>query len=260
MCPTSIPTSDGSHERGRPDIDGDIRRLWDVLTNGGIAIVPTDLGYGLWGGSSRATERIISAKKRGAHKRQGMLMNDALEREIHVVSQRNRDIIDCVTKDYNLPLGVIARYRADHPLLRKVDALHLKLCTARGTISSAVNAGGPFHDPIGQLSLDNLHPVFGSSANLTGSGVKYRVEDIEPEIIAIADLVLDYGLRRCHSYLVASTQINFETMQVARMGACYELIADVLKRHFGWDLPLDPGRAANRSGIVDEFALAGPEN
>jgi hypothetical protein len=58
-----------------------------------------------------------------------------------------------------------------------------------------------------------------------------------------------------HRYAGAGTLINWDTMEVVRFGACHELIAGVCLRHFSWDLPPDPGRAANPSGHVDEFAL-----
>lgn len=253
----STPTT--AKKLGRPDIEGDRERLWDVLSNGGIAIVPDDLGYGICAGSPEALRRINQAKRRGAHKRKGLLMGDVIERELHILDSYKREIIDCVTKDYDLPLGVIARFRPDHPLIQKIDPSVMEIGSANGTIATALNTGGPFNEYIAQLSLDNLLPIFGSSANLTGMGGKARVEDIEPEIIAIADIVLNYGLRRYHMYKVASTQINFETMQVNRFGACYELIQDVLKRHFDWDLPDDPGRGVLPNGIVNEFALAEPQ-
>ena len=240
---------------GRPDIAGDRRRLWDVISNGGVAIVPSDLGYGIWGGSPEATRRIIEGKQRGAHKRQGLMTASFVERELHRIDPRQRDMIDCLTQDYDLPIGVIAEYDPDHPLLRDLDPYLKAVGTARGTVATALNAGEPFQEAMGCLSFEHRLPIFASSANLTGRGIKYRIADIEPEVLAIADLVLDYGLCRFHSYLVAATQINFNTMEVLRMGACYDLIADVLKRHFDVDLPPDPGRAANRSGLIDEFAL-----
>ena len=85
------------------------------------------------------------------------------------------------------------------------------------------------------------------------------MEDIEPEIIASADLVLDYGLCRWHSYRNTSTQINFDTMEVMRMGACYDLIADILKRHFNWELPSPDSGNVGEHGHFKEFALVGVE-
>ena len=253
------PAIDGP-VRGRPDIEGDTRRMLDVLTNGGVAIIPANLGYAMVGCTADANRRIMAAKRREGHKRQGMVLDAISEREIHILDQRKRDIVDCITIDYDLPLGVIARYRKDHPLIQALDPFLLKIGTARGTIGTALNDGGVFHEALGRYAREHLCPFLGSSANLTGRGAKHRVEDIEPEIIAAADLVLDYGLTRYHSYVTTSTQINFETMEVLRIGAYYELISDILKRRFNWVLPADPGRSVNPSGHLQEFALVGVED
>ena len=36
-------------------------------------------------------------------------------------------------------------------------------------------------------------PTFGSSANISLTGSKFNVGDIEPELIEIADVVIDHG-------------------------------------------------------------------
>jgi hypothetical protein len=68
-------------------------------------------------------------------------------------------------------------------------------------------------------------------------GTKFKVEDIETEIRAVADVVIDYGLRKYHLYKKSSTLLNITTMEVVRIGSCYELISDVLSRSFGVTLP-----------------------
>lgn len=241
----------------RPDIDADLARLWDVVSNGGIAVVPSGLGYGIASGSLEGVKRINEAKGRGTHKRNGMFMGEVGAREVLQLENWQWDIIDCVIQDYDLPFGVVARYNADHPLMQKLHPELLALSTFNGTVGTAFNEGSPFLDGLSRLSYENLLPICGSSANLTGTGVKYRVEDIEEEVLAVADLVLDYGLCRYYKEKVATTQINFETMQLTRWGACFDLIADVLRRHFGIDLPPDPGRDENLNGHVNEFALGG---
>jgi tRNA A37 threonylcarbamoyladenosine synthetase subunit TsaC/SUA5/YrdC len=242
---------------GRPDVEGDKRRLIDVVANGGIAIIPANLGYAFVASTPEANRRIIEVKQRAGHKRNGIVMDPVTEREVHILDQRKRDIIDCVTVDYNLPLGVIAQYRPDHPLIRSFDPYLLKIGTARGSIGTALNDGGIFHPTLEQYSREHWMPFFGSSANMTGTGAKHRVEDIEPEILAAADLVLDYGLCRYHAYRNTSTQINFDTMEVMRIGACYDLISDVVKRHFNWDLPQT---GISEHGHLNEFGLLGAEN
>ncbi len=238
----------------RLDTEGDIRRVWAVLEAGGIAICPNTVGYGIWGGSQQALERIYRTKQRGSHKRNAFITDEIGQREIHLLDRCKQDMIECVTVDHDLPMGIIAPYRPDHPLLQKIDPGLLRASTASGTIGMLLN-GGPLHTAIGRLSREALHPVFGSSANVSGTGTKFRLEDVQPELRAVADIELNYGLRRYHHYQRSSTIINFTDMSVIRMGSCYELICDVLKRHFEVDLPVDPGREVNPSGHLQEFSL-----
>ena len=254
---TQHPAIDGP-VRGRPDVEGDVRRMLDVVIQGGIAIIPGNLGYGLLAVTPDANRRIIAAKQRGGHKRQGMVMDAITEREIHILDQRKRDIIECITADYNLPLGIIAKFREDHPLIRKLDPFLRKIGTARGAIGTALSDGHVIQEALARHSREHCIPFMGSSANVSGRGAKYRVEDIEPDIIAVADLVLDYGLCMYHADRNTSTQINFDTMEVTRVGACYDAISSIAKRHFNWELP--PAGTASRNGHLHEFALVGVED
>jgi hypothetical protein len=197
---------------------------------------------------------VFETKQRGKHKRHALISDKIGQREIQVLDSRKRDMIECITQDHDLPMGVVAPFNPDHPLLAKIDPDLMRASTASGTIGMLLN-GGPLHTAIGRLSREALHPVFGSSANISGSGTKFRLEDIQAEIRAIADLEVDWGLRRYHTYGRSSTIINFGDMSVIRIGSCYELIKDVLKRQFDVDLPDDPGRANNPSGHLQEFAL-----
>ncbi|MGK7870365.1 hypothetical protein [Falsiroseomonas sp. E2-1-a20] len=69
---------------------------------------------------------------------------------------------------------------------------------------------------------------------------------------AVADEVVDCGLQKFHRYRRSSTIIDFRTMEVVRIGSCYEVIAEVLQRHFGVELPPDPGLEALPSGHLRE--------
>jgi tRNA A37 threonylcarbamoyladenosine synthetase subunit TsaC/SUA5/YrdC len=220
-------------------IEADARRAFDVLKRGGIAILPNDVGYSLIGGSAAALRRIFETKGRAPTKLNAMLGNADIHREVHVVDPRQRDIVRAITDDYDLPLGLIAPARADHPLLRALEPESWQASSKGGTVCMLMNAGR-FHDAICRLSLAETHPLFGSSANRTMTGTKFRVEDMEPEITAIADVIVDYGLRKYHLYKASSTLLDIATMQVVRFGSCYELIADVLARHFKIALPPRP--------------------
>lgn len=239
---------------GRPDLKGEARRAFEVLNRGGIAICPNTTGYGIFGGSPESLQRMFETKRRGGHKRHAMLCDDQTQREIHVLEPSQQAMVDCITQDYDLPVGVVAPYRPDHPLMKNLDAGALKASTAGDTLGLLLNAG-PIHKEVCRLSREAVRPVFGSSANISGTGAKFRAEDIQPEIRAIADIIIDTGLCKYYGYGVAATGIDFSTMQVIRFGACYDLISDILKRRFNVDLPKDPGRNVLPSGHLKEFAL-----
>jgi len=238
------------------DIAGDARRTLDIIKNGGVAIVPNDTGYACCGGSMDPLQKIYATKQRGGHKRNAMAADLETQRELQTLSPRAQEMVEALVVDHDLPLGVIGSFRPDHPLLRQLGDEAVRASSAVGTIGILLNAG-PFHKALTRLSREEVVPLFGSSANLSGTGTRFRVEDIQPELRAIADITIDYGLRRYHVYRRAGTLINFDTMQVIRMGACYELIAGVLKRWFDVDLPEDPGVEALPSGHLNEFALQG---
>lgn len=218
------------------DPANDARRAMDAMVAGGIAILPNDVGYSLIGARREALARIFTTKRRAPEKLNAMLGNDDLHRELHVVSERGRRIVEAIIVDYDLPLGLIAPCRSDHPLLASLDADTFARSTRDNTLLMLMNAGR-FHAEITRLSLERETLLFGSSANLSLHGTRFRVEDIEPEVKAIADVVIDHGLMKYHPWAASSTLLHCETLEVVRFGSCYENIAYILKRHFGVDLP-----------------------
>ena len=223
----------------RPDIAGDARRAFDVIRAGGIGILPMDVGYSIIGGSADSLQRIFAAKRRASAKLNAMVADNAIHRDIHIVDRRGAEIVACITEDYDLPLGAVAPARMDHPLLAALPGEAIAASQKDGTVVMLLNAG-PLHREICRLSREEGHPLFGSSANLSLAGTKFRVEDIEPEISGIADIVIDHGLRKYHPYRASSTLLDVTTLEVVRFGSCYELIADILRRHFGIELPPAP--------------------
>lgn len=224
---------------GRYDIAGDAERAFAVLRDGGVAILPVDVGYSLIGGSAQALRRIFATKRRAAGKLNAMLGDLEIHQALHVIDDKARDVVAAITVDADLPLGIIAPARLTHPLLAAMDPDALAASTADGTLCMLVNAGA-FHAAICRLSREAVYPLFGSSANLSLTGTKFRVEDIEPEIRAIADIVIDHGLRKYHPYQASSTLLDLRSYTVVRHGSCFDLIADILQRQFNITLPPSP--------------------
>jgi tRNA A37 threonylcarbamoyladenosine synthetase subunit TsaC/SUA5/YrdC len=221
------------------DIQTDAARAFKVLKAGGIGILPMDVGYSLIGGSPQALKRIFDTKKRAPSKLNAMLGNDEMHRALHKVSTRGREIYEAICNDYDLPLGLIAPCNVDHPLLQTLDRDTYTRSTKGDTLLMLMNSGR-FHAEITRLSLEQKHLLFGSSANLTLTGTRFRVEDMQSEITDIADVVIDYGLMKYHSYAASSTLLDVENCTVHRYGVCYENVADILQRHFKIKLPPKP--------------------
>lgn len=220
-------------------VKADAARAMDAMQSGGIAILPNDVGYSLIAARLPALKKIFETKRRAPTKLNAMLGNDDLHRELHCVSERGRAIVQAITRDYDLPVGLVAPCRSDHPLLRALEPETYERSTKGNTLLMLLNAGR-FHAEITRLSAERGTLLFGSSANLSLHGTKFRVEDMEPEIRAIADVVVDHGLQKYHTWKCSSTLLNCETLEVIRVGSCYDNIADILRRHFGVDLPARP--------------------
>jgi tRNA A37 threonylcarbamoyladenosine synthetase subunit TsaC/SUA5/YrdC len=233
------------------DIAGDARRAVDAVKAGGVVVFPTDVGYAGTGGCEAALTRFFRAKGRGAHKRNAMLGSLEIHEDVHLLDDRANEMIRALVLDYDLPVSAIGPFRGDHPLLRALGEAALSASTEGGTLAVLMNVGALEAEMV-RLAAEEGQPFFGSSANLTGTGTKFRGADVQPEIRAAADLVIDYGLMKYHRYRRSSTMIDFRTMEVIRIGACYELIAEKLQRHFGVELPPDPGLEALPSGHLRE--------
>lgn len=218
------------------DYNGDAKRAMNVVLGGGIAIIPTSVGYVILAATTEAINRTIAVKQRGPSKLNAMIGCAAMHAALHVLDGRNRRIVRTITQDYDLPMGTVAPADLDHPMLRTVDAAVLERTTLDGTVAMLLNAG-PLMDKMAQLSFEANTPVIGSSANLSLQGTKFRVEDIEQDVIDAADLVIDYGLMRWANYRKSSTMINVHDFSVVRYGSCFDLISDILQRHFDITLP-----------------------
>lgn len=218
------------------DFEDDARRAIDVVMAGGIAVVPTTVGYVILAADTAAINRIIEVKGRAPSKLNAMIGCASLHDELHALDETPRRAVAMITDGYDLAVGAVAPARLDHPMLAGLDAEVLARTTHDGTVAMLLNAG-PLLNAMARLSHAHGRPVIGSSANLTLQGTKFRAADIEPEVLDAADIVIDHGLMRWASYGKSSTMINFADFSVVRAGSCYDLIADVLARHFDVTLP-----------------------
>ena len=230
-----------------PNVKRDALQAFHVLKSGGVVIVPTDVGYGIVSSSAEGIERAFAAKKRKPGHTLGIIGSYKQHTELHVLGETPEASAKLfeMTRVLTLELGGLvaftARYHQDHPRLRQLSDETLRRSTKGDTMGIAIPEG-PFLTELGRLNDEDGQLMVGSSANLTGQGQKFRVEDIEPEVLQAADLIVDYGLQKWHLYERAGTILDLTQMQVkvTRMGANYEVLRERMKRWFQIELPEDP--------------------
>ncbi len=218
------------------DYEADAKRAMEVVLDGGIAIIPTTVGYVIVATTTEAINRIISVKQRGPAKLNAMIGNKSLHAALHVLSARSREAVRMITDGYDLPMGTVGPADLSHPMLKSLEPEVLERTSKSGTIAMLLNAG-PLLDAMAQLSFEAGKLVIGSSANLSLQGTKFRADDIEQEVRDAADIVIDYGLMRWSRYGKSSTMVNVHDWSVVRYGSCFDLIDAALRRHFGIELP-----------------------
>jgi tRNA A37 threonylcarbamoyladenosine synthetase subunit TsaC/SUA5/YrdC len=211
----------------------DAERVFSALEAGDVAIVPLDVAYAIVGMKTKAIAAIFAAKQRSFEKPSGMFGDLNLSNELHLLSPETRDIARTLVEKHNLPFSIVAEYRHDHPLLRRVEPFVLENSTKNGTLDILMNAGA-LHNEIARMSAERGRPVFGSSANRSLTGSKYRLRDIEPAVRAAAAVAIDHGTAKyANPEGRSSTIIDFRTFSVVRQGVCFDQIRAIFDQEFG---------------------------
>ena len=221
------------------DYEGDAERVYGILKNGGIGIIPTHVGYVILACDPDAVWRIFKVKKRKPEKLNAVIGCTEMHAALHDLKDDRRAIVNAITEEWDLPLGTAATVHMKHPALANLPPDTLRQTTHNGTLAMLLNAGR-LMEHIARLAFADNRMAIGSSANVSLRGVKFQATEIEPEIREAADIVIDYGLMRWNRYNRSSTMINVSTMKVIRYGSCFDLIDSILRTHFDIALPPSP--------------------
>ena len=168
-------------------LSADADALLESLAAGGVAIAPLDVAYAILAATPQGIRRIFDAKQRSYEKPSGMFGNYAMSAELHMMPAERHAMVAEMVEQVGLPFSVVAPFREDHPVLTKVDPFVLDSSSKAGTLDMLLNAG-QMHDEIARQAWAREMPVFGSSANLSLSGSKYRLGDIDQVVRSAADI------------------------------------------------------------------------
>ncbi len=209
----------------------DVSLLLDTIAAGKAAIAPLDVAYAINACTEAGIRRIYAAKKRSYEKPGGLFANVEVSRAIHVMEGWKHDLAETIAREEKIPFSIVAPFDADHGFFAEVDPFVMQSSTRAGTLDMLLNAG-QFHDEIARQSWGRGMPVFGSSANTSLKGSRYRYEDIEAPVRKAASVHFDYGVSRYanpdgHS----STIIDFRDFTVIRVGVVYDRVAAAFRKH-----------------------------
>jgi tRNA A37 threonylcarbamoyladenosine synthetase subunit TsaC/SUA5/YrdC len=231
---------DRFHEPDVAQQQADARLAFECMTNGGVSVLPLSVSYAIFAHTAEGVERIYKLKQRPMTKPNGVIGNWDIFREVFSVGQRELDLVRCLTIDNDLPLSVVAPFNPGHDWLKTVQYGALRLATKGNTMDLLMNAG-PLHNSLAKMSLEAGKPLMGSSANVSSSGSKFKLEDVQSELKEGCDLVLGYGPSRYdNEYGMGSTIVELPSWKVLRWGGCFEAQAKIVQREFGVSWPERP--------------------
>lgn len=220
---------------GQP-VREDAARIFRTLRDGGVAIFPVSVGYAIVGHAGEAIQRAYAAKQRSFEKPCGNFGDWQLFNEMLVCSDQARELVRVIIQDHDLPFSVVAPFRPDHPVVRSMPPFTHKNATKAGTMDLLMNAG-PLHNEIARLARESAFCVSGSSANVSLTGSRFRLEDVQQRVRAAADLEIDYGLVPYHNPQgLGSTIVDLSDFRTIRVGCVYDRIAGIALESCGIDL------------------------
>ena len=81
-----------------------------------------------------------------------MIGSYSLHKEIHVLLEREAGMVELLTKTLDMPVGVVAPFRKDHPLIQKLGPELLERSSMDDTFSMLVRSTSRYL-PYGELML-----------------------------------------------------------------------------------------------------------
>ncbi len=217
-------------------LQDDVSLLLDTIAAGEVAIAPLDVAYAVNACTETGIRRIYAAKKRSYEKPGGLFANVTMSRAIHIMDDWKHDLAETIVREEDIPFSIVAPFHVQHDFFARTEPFVMQSSTKAGTMDMLLNAG-QFHNEIVRQSWERGMPVFGSSANTSLQGSKYRYEDIEAPVREAATVFFDYGLSKyANPQGHSSTIIDFRDFSVIRVGVVFDRVAAAFRKHGKVDL------------------------
>lgn len=173
------------------NIDFEAHQLYTLLADGGLALTRTSTGYGLVAMRSDAVRRIYALKGRAAVK--------------PCVTVATMTILDDIAKPLDAdmrqwligaaarwPMALINELNPASKLLASWEPFVRAQCTKVDTIATFFGVGD-LVARAADIAYQHGELLVGSSANRSGTGNNYTIEDVPEEMRTLVDRVFDFG-------------------------------------------------------------------
>lgn len=203
-----------------------------VLRTGGLVLVKGDIGYGLFGRSRAAIEKMYRLKGRPLSNPCIFcgnldLLDEIARPPLPAVRSWVADTAERTTIAAVLPV------RPDSRVVRSMDPWVRAQSVVDDSVAVFLNTG-PFLEVLVPRALAEGWALVGSSANISSTGNRYALDEVPDPIRSGADLVVDHGASAlANDGRLATTIVNFTTWEIQRRGVNAEAIAasfDALRR------------------------------
>ncbi len=199
-----------------------------VVTEGGLALVPFDVAYAFLASSRAALEKIYKLKLRSPQKACPMLVS---WEQFLQFADGSADEIGRVNKlvQSGLPFGVLTNAVWDCEFARSIPEDCLEYLVSGDRVGLFMNMGG-MSDRILSLATEKGVRIFGSSANLSGMGNSFALEDVPGQIVESMDIICETGsCKYANPERLPSSIVDIKTGQLTRRGILHDEIERLLR-------------------------------
>jgi tRNA A37 threonylcarbamoyladenosine synthetase subunit TsaC/SUA5/YrdC len=196
----------------------------ETMKRGGLILVKGDIGYGLFGTSRAALEKMYRVKGRPLSNPAIIAGNLDVLDEIAVIARPEiREWIEEMAAWTTL--AVVLPARAGSRCLRRMDPWVRQRSVTDGSLAVFLRTGPYLEEVIAKAFAEGW--IFaGSSANKSSHGNTFRFGELSPELLQEADLAVNHGLARLvNPGRLATTMVNFTNWTIRRAGVNHEQIA-----------------------------------
>ena len=131
--------------------------------------------------------------------------------------------------DAGLPVGIVTRPKWNSATGRSISEDCRDLLTRDGRLALFINMGG-MSNVLLRVADERGVRLFGSSANISGKGNSFSIDDVPDAMLESVDIVCEAGTcKYANPERMASSIVDMDSRTLLRAGILHEEIAALLR-------------------------------